>query len=324
MPLEPDKTRVLDKLFYESFNGAIDAEALLQSARCLPRQQHTLSSGNGWIALEDVKAYLESARYFMKPDGTTNRNRAETVEVDAKNELAQAAKKRADTLVAEVEQAQATAEEARRLEDDDAAAAANRMMAAKRPDADRAVAEAEELMAAAVAARTAKDQREMTEHGAVTKVQALHRGNSARTAAKMGADALRAYAAALFPPPPMVEEEEEIDPSIPEHNRDIKVASGSLFIMSEEAEIRHKLNRCLNGKAIDTFLLICILINVLILSIETPTATLRPAFVELFHDVDFALSIIFSGTHSEYSCYCCLILCFCSSRQYAWFVPQSR
>ena len=136
-------------------------------------------------------------------------------------------------------------------------------------------------------------------------VQALHRGNRARKAAKRGADALRAYAANLFPRPPPVDDEEEVDPSIPEHNRDIKVASGSLFIMSDEAELRHKLNKFLNGKPVDTFLLFCILTNVFILAIETPTATFRPAFVDLFHTVDFTLSVVFSSKRAQYNhCRC--------------------
>ena len=116
---------------------------------------------------------------------------------------------------------------------------------------------------------------------------------------------MRAYAANLFPRPPPVDDEEEVDPSIPEHNRDIKVASGSLFIMSDEAELRHKLNKFLNGKPVDTFLLFCILTNVFILAIETPTATFRPAFVDLFHTVDFTLSVVFSSKRAQYNhCRC--------------------
>jgi hypothetical protein len=295
MPLEPEKSRALDRLFYDLFNGAVDADALLHSSRCLPKQRHSISSGSGWLVLDDVKTYLDSARYYLKPDGTPNRDRAETEDVDAKNELAQAAKKKADALVAELEKAQTAAEEARFNGDSAAAADADSLVAAQKPDTDSAVAEAEELLAIADAARTAKQEREAQDIGAVTMVQALHRGNRARKAAKRGADALRAYAANLFPPPPPVDDDEDFDPSIPEHNRDIKVASGSLFIMSDEASLRHNLNRFLNGKPVDTFLLICILINVLILAIETPTATLRPAFVDLFYTVDFALSVVFSS-----------------------------
>ena len=293
--LESAKTRALDDIFYGLFNGAVDAEALLHSSRCIPRQRRAVSKGTGWIAINDVNSYLDSARYFLKVDGTANRNRAETADVDAKNETAQAAKKNADALIAAVESARTAAEDARAKGDAAAAAEADRLVAARQPDADRAAAEANELISIAEAARNAKDEREAKDHRAVTKVQALHRGNRARKAAKRGADALRAYAAALFPPPPPLDDEEEIDPSIPEHNRDIKVAGGSLFIMSDEADIRHTLNRFLNGKAVDTFLLFCILTNVLILAIETPTATFRPAFVDLFYTVDFALSIIFSS-----------------------------
>eukprot|EP01043_Picozoa_sp_COSAG02_P014830 COSAG02_NODE_618_length_19461_cov_39.117447_7_plen_324_part_00 len=295
MPLEPAKSRALDKLFYDLFNGAVDADALLHSSRSIPQQRQALSSGSGWLVLDDVKMYLDSARYFLKPDGTPNRDRAETADVDAKNQVAQAAKKKADALVAELQKAQTTAEEARFLGDSAAAAEADRLVAATKPDTDSAVAEAEELLAIADAARAAKQEREAQDIGAVTMVQALHRGNRAREAAKRGADALRAYATSLFPPPPPVEDDEDFDPSIPEHNRDIKVASGSLFIMSDEATLRHSLNRFLNGKPVDTFLLICILINVLILAIETPTATLRPAFVDLFYTVDFTLSVVFSS-----------------------------
>ena len=296
--LELAKTTALDNLFYGLFNGAIDAEALLHSSRCIPRQRRALSKGAGWIAINDVNSYLDDARYFLKLDGTANRNRAETADVDAKNEAAQAAKRRADELVAGLESARTAAEDARAQGDAEAAAEADRCIAALQPDADRAAAEADELISIAESARSAKNEREAKDHRAVTKVQALYRGNRARKAAKRGADALRAYAAALFPPPPPVNDDEEIDPSIPEHNRDIKVAGGSLFIMSDEAEIRHKLNRFLNGRAVDTFLLFCILTNVLILAIETPTATFRPAFVELFHTVDFTLSIIFSSKYS--------------------------
>lgn len=301
MSLDKEKTTALDKLFYGLFNGAIDSDALLYSLQCMPRQQKALAStGAGWIAREDVEEYLYNARYALKPDGTVNRDKTETADVDAKSLAARTAKREADTLNAEVETAKAAAEEAREQGDAAAADAADALVAEKQPKADRVTAAAEELIAAADAAREAKETRELQDSASVTKVQAIHRGNRARSASRKGADALRAYAWALFPPPPMEEEEEEIDPSIPEHNRDIKVTGGSLWIMDDQAAIRHKMNRFLNGKTMDTFLLMCIVTNVFILAIETPTNNLRPTVVTLFHDVDFALSIIFSSKTAQH------------------------
>ena len=330
MPLDPEKSRALDKLFYGLFNGAVASDALLYSVRCLPRQREALeSTGSGWVEPEDVEEYLAGARYGFKPDGTVNREKAVTADVDAKNLEAQAAKRTADALTAELEKAQAAAEEAREQDDTAAAEAADRLVAEKRPDAEQAQVTAHNLMAIADAAREAKEAREALDHEAVTKVQALYRGNRARSAGKKGADALRAFAAALFPPPPVVEEEEDFDPAIPEHNRDIVVTSGSLFFLTEESAIRHKLNRFLNGKGIDTFLLICILINVFILAVETPTATFRPAFVNLFYTVDLMLSIVFSSeSHSPGPPKCsnkspCSHAATCPA-QSKWFCGSSR
>jgi len=295
MPLDPQKTKALDKLFYDLFNGAVGSDALLYSLAVVPRQRKALAStGSGWILLDEVEEYLTSARYALKPDGSVNRDMVETADVDAKNLEAQTAKRKADTLNAEVDKAQKAAAEAREAGNAAAADEADQIVAAKKPDADLATAAANELIAIADEAREAKQAREAQDHEAVTKVQALHRGNRARKAAKKGADALRAYAATLFPPPPVVEEEEDFDPAVPEHNRDIKVTGGSLFLFPETASWRHGLNRFLNGKVVDTFLLFCILTNVFVLAIETPTSVWRPAFVDLFYTIDNTLSIVFS------------------------------
>lgn len=291
MSADPEKTRALDRQFFGLFNGAIDSTALLYSLQSLPRQRKSLASGAGWIGPEDVDVYLSEARYALKPDGSVNRDKFETADVDAKNLVAQTAKHEADGVNAKLEKAKMAAEEGE--------AAAADQVAEMQPEADRLTAVANELMATADEARGAKEAREAQDFDAVTKVQALHRGNGARSAARKGADALRFYAWALFPPPVVMEEAEEDDPSIPEHNKDIKVTGGSLYLMGEDAAIRHKINKFLNGKAMDTLLLMCIITNVFILAIETPTATFRPAMVTLFHDVDYVLSIIFSSKPTQ-------------------------
>jgi hypothetical protein len=72
------------------------------------------------------------------------------------------------------------------------------------------------------------------------------------------------------------------------------VKGRALFCLGEDLPIRHTLNSFLNRKETEAFLLLCILLNVVILAIQSPTNSLSEADNDLMNIVDHVLSAIFS------------------------------
>lgn len=55
------------------------------------------------------------------------------------------------------------------------------------------------------------------------------------------------------------------------------------------------MNTILDNKYTQGFILVCILVNVVVLSVETPTAVLEDSTRDMLHLADLLLSIIFSS-----------------------------
>ena len=68
----------------------------------------------------------------------------------------------------------------------------------------------------------------------------------------------------------------------------------SMFCFKEENKYRHSLNAFMNTKAVDSFLLGCILLNVFILALQSPTNTMGSTWNKTFDIIDAILSVIFS------------------------------
>ena len=95
---------------------------------------------------------------------------------------------------------------------------------------------------------------------------------------------------------PFAEEEKTANTDV--SSADLFVVEGrSLYCLGRESGLRHTFNDFLNHKYTGAFVLGCIILNVVILCIDTPTSNLSQSTRELFHLLDLLLSIIFSGTH---------------------------
>jgi hypothetical protein len=70
-----------------------------------------------------------------------------------------------------------------------------------------------------------------------------------------------------------------------------------LYCLGEESGIRHTFNEILDHKVTSACLMCCILLNVVILAIETPTNTFDDDTRATLAVLDLLLSIIFSGKH---------------------------
>jgi hypothetical protein len=73
------------------------------------------------------------------------------------------------------------------------------------------------------------------------------------------------------------------------------VAGKALFCLSENVVLRHTLNRWVTHPLTENFLLFCILVNTVILAVQTPTNTLDDDTNANFELADAILSVIFSG-----------------------------
>ena len=138
-----------------------------------------------------------------------------------------------------------------------------------------------------------------------SKLQAIHRGRAARRAAKEEADARHAVCevrqkvhqkSTAFPVDEfggeMFDKKKDKDYSSADDN---VVAGRSLFCLGEESGVRHTFNEVLDHKATQAFIMGCILVNVVILAVETPTSAFSEDTKSTLHTVDLLLSLIFSG-----------------------------
>ena len=73
------------------------------------------------------------------------------------------------------------------------------------------------------------------------------------------------------------------------------VAGKALFCLSENVVLRHTLNRWVTHPLTENFLLFCILVNTVILAVQTPTNTLDDDTNANFELADAILSVVFSG-----------------------------
>ena len=138
--------------------------------------------------------------------------------------------------------------------------------------------------------------------------QAVHRGRAARKAAKQEAMARHEVCEVrqkvhkkstenpLADFDPFAEEEKTANADVSSADLFV-VADRSLYCLGPESGVRHTFNDFLNHKYTGAFVLGCIILNVVILSIETPTSNISESTRELFHVLDLVLSIIFSRTH---------------------------
>ena len=90
----------------------------------------------------------------------------------------------------------------------------------------------------------------------------------------------------------------EVDGSGIEEIQENVVSGVSLGCFAEDMQLRHTLNTLMISTPVDTFLLCCILLNVAILAIQTPTNTLSAGVNTTFGVVDAILSVVFSGAPS--------------------------
>ena len=89
----------------------------------------------------------------------------------------------------------------------------------------------------------------------------------------------------------MFEQEQRSSPKAAAEN----VVSGrALFVLDATAPIRHKLNDILNKKEVDAFMLACIMLNVVILAVQTPMNTMSAETNANLDIADNILSVIFS------------------------------
>lgn len=211
----------------------------------------------------------------------------------------------------------------RKAEEEEAAAAAAAAEAraaaeAKAAEAKAAAeaAEMERMRAEQEAARleqervAAENERKMQQDRAekealVRKLQAVHRGRAARRAAKAEADDRHADCEVrqrvhkkstamagndgldLFEAKKRDKDYSSADDNV--------VADRSLFCLGEESGIRHTFNEILDHKVTSACLMGCILLNVFILAIETPTNTFSDDTRATLALLDVILSIIFSS-----------------------------
>jgi hypothetical protein len=140
-----------------------------------------------------------------------------------------------------------------------------------------------------------------------SKLQAMHRGRAARRAAKEEADARhedcevrqKVHKKSTEGPVDewggdMFDKKKDKDYSSADDN---VVADRSLFCLGEESGVRHTFNEVLDHKATQAFIMGCILVNVAILAVETPTSTFDEDTKSTLHTVDLLLSLIFSSKH---------------------------
>jgi hypothetical protein len=183
-------------------------------------------------------------------------------------------------------------------------------------------AEEEAAAEAAEQARLAEEERVRRENEAklqqdraekealVQKLQAVHRGRATRRAAKQEALArheaceVRVKVHKKSTENPLADDSlsifdaEEKTARTDISSADDHVVEGrSLYCLSQESGLRHSFNDFLNDRKTSAFLLGCIILNVFILSIETPTSTLSQDTRDYLHYADLFLSIIFSSTH---------------------------
>ena len=186
------------------------------------------------------------------------------------------------------------------------------------------LAEAEAAAEAAEQARLAEEERIRLENEAklqqnraekealVQKLQAVHRGRAARRAAKEEAMARHAVCEVRVKVHKKSTENPLADDSLGIFDAEKKTASTDLSsaddhvvegralgCLSQESGLRHSFNDFLNDPKTSAFLLGCIILNVFILSIETPTSTLSQEARDYLHYADLCLSIIFSSKQAQ-------------------------
>lgn len=184
-------------------------------------------------------------------------------------------------------------------------------------------AEEEAAAEAAEQARIAEEERVRRENEAklqqdraekealVQKLQAVHRGRAARRAAKEEAAARHAVCEVRVKVHKQSTENPLADDSLSIFDAEEKTArtdlssaddhvveGRALYCLSQESGLRHTFNEFLNDRKTSAFLLGCIILNVFILSIETPTSTLSQDTRDYLHYADVFLSIIFSSEHT--------------------------
>lgn len=149
----------------------------------------------------------------------------------------------------------------------------------------------------------------------VTKLQAVHRGRAARKAAKQHADKRheecevrqRAYKRSIEGAKDefggaMFDKKKDKDYSSADDN---VVAGRSLFCLGEESGVRHVFNEFLDHKLTSTCLMCCILVNVVILAVETPTNTFDDDTKATLAILDVLLSVVFSSESTAMLAYVC-------------------
>lgn len=211
-----------------------------------------------------------------------------------------------------------------------AAAAAEEEVAAAEAaaKAEKEAAEMERLRAEQEAMRLEREENERRvmqdraeKEELVMKLQAVHRGRASRKAARdraherhMDCDVRKKVHKKSTEAPKdeffgqMFEEKRDKDYSSADDN---VIADRSLFLLGEESGVRHTFNEILDHKITSTFIMCCILVNVVILSVETPTNTFDEETKSTLHAVDVLLSIIFSSEHDAAMLLC--TACSCSS-----------
>jgi hypothetical protein len=175
----------------------------------------------------------------------------------------------------------------------------------------------------AAAAKVAEQNRLREEHEAsllqdkaekealAMKLQAVHRGRAARKAAKDAASSRhevcdvrqKVHGKSMENPladDGMFEQEEKVARTDLSSADDNVVESRALYCLGQESGVRHTFNDFLNHKFTTAFLLGCILLNVVILSVETPTSTNSQDVKDALHLADLLLSIIFSSKHAAF------------------------
>eukprot|EP01043_Picozoa_sp_COSAG02_P017598 COSAG02_NODE_801_length_17030_cov_150.308428_2_plen_243_part_00 len=218
--------------------------------------------------------------------------------------MAKKSKKRAAAEAAEKELvAKKVAErEAKKLADEEAAAEA----------AEQARLAEEERVRLENEAKLQQDRAE--KEALVQKLQAVHRGRAARRAAKEEAMArhdvceVRVKVHQKSMENPLADDSlsifdaEEKTVRTDLSSADDHVVEGrALYCLSQESGLRHTFNEFLNDPKTSAFLLGCIILNVFILAIETPTSTLSQETRDYLHYADLCLSIIFSSKQGQ----CC-------------------
>ena len=209
-------------------------------------------------------------------------------------------KKKAEAEAAAAAEAEAAAAEA-------ATQAAAEKAAAEEAEVERLKAEQERIRVENE--RLVSEDRAEKEQLAM-KLQAVHRGRAARRAARDVAmqrhedcevrQKTHARTSA-------VEDDVFGDDLFENKDKDYSsaddnvVAGRSLFLFGEESGVRHTFNDFLDHKFTSAFLLCCIMVNVVILSVETPTSTFDDDTKSMLGTVDLVLSIIFSCKRTSFS-----------------------